>query len=90
MTTTRRTRQLAASAVASALGVTALAGCGSSDDSAAGSGGTKGSGSKTVTLVSHDSFNASKDVLKEFTEETGYTVKVLKSGDAGSRSTRRS
>ena len=83
MTTTRRTRQLAASAVAAALGVTALAGCGSSDDSTAGSGGTKGSGSKTVTLVSHDSFNASKDVLKEFTEETGYTVKVLKSGDAG-------
>lgn len=36
-----------------------------------------------MTLVSHDSFNASKDVLKEFTEETGYTVKVLKSGDAG-------
>lgn len=83
MTTTRRTRQLAASAVAAALGVTALAGCGSSDDQASGSGGTKGSGSKTVTLVSHDSFNASKDVLKEFTEETGYTVKVLKSGDAG-------
>ncbi|MEL5960458.1 thiamine ABC transporter substrate-binding protein [Streptomyces sp. CLV115] len=83
MTTTRRTRQLAASAVAAALGVTALAGCGSSDESAGGSGGTKGSASKTVTLVSHDSFNASKDVLKEFTEETGYTVKVLKSGDAG-------
>ncbi|MFB6816357.1 thiamine ABC transporter substrate binding subunit [Streptomyces sp. NPDC056347] len=83
MSTTRSTRQLAASALAAALGVTVLAGCGSSDDSATGSGGTKGSGSKTVTLVSHDSFNASKEVLKEFTEETGYTVKVLKSGDAG-------
>ncbi|GAA3001223.1 thiamine transport system substrate-binding protein [Streptomyces sp. KhCrAH-43] len=77
------TQKAAVAAVAAALGVTALAGCGSSDDSASGSGATKGSGSKTVTLVSHDSFNASKDVLKEFTRETGYTVKVLKSGDAG-------
>lgn len=33
---TRRTKQLAATAVAAALGVTALAGCGSSDDSASG------------------------------------------------------
>ncbi|WP_406422268.1 thiamine ABC transporter substrate-binding protein [Streptomyces sp. NBC_00873] len=81
--TTRGTKQLAATALAAALGVTALAGCGSSDDSASGAGDTKGSGSKTVTLVSHDSFNASKDVLKAFTQETGYTVKVLKSGDAG-------
>ncbi|MFJ2091839.1 thiamine ABC transporter substrate binding subunit [Streptomyces sp. NPDC087901] len=77
------TKKIAVTAVAAALGATALAGCGSSDDSAAGTGGTKGTGSKTVTLVSHDSFNASKDVLKEFTRETGYTVKVLKSGDAG-------
>lgn len=75
------TKKAAAAALAAALGVTALAGCGSSDDPASGS--TKGSGSRTVTLVSHDSFNASKDVLKEFTRETGYTVKVLKSGDAG-------
>ncbi|OKJ77500.1 thiamine ABC transporter substrate-binding protein [Streptomyces sp. CB02460] len=77
------TQKAAVAAVAAALGVTALAGCGSSDDSASGSGSTQGSGSKTVTLVSHDSFNVSKDVLKEFTRETGYTVKVLKSGDAG-------
>ncbi|MFJ4576142.1 thiamine ABC transporter substrate binding subunit [Streptomyces sp. NPDC088846] len=83
LSTTRRTTHLAATAVAAALGVTALAGCGSSDTSDSGSGGTKSSGSKTVTLVSHDSFNVSKDVLKEFTEQTGYTVKVLKSGDAG-------
>ncbi|GAA3000504.1 thiamine ABC transporter substrate-binding protein [Streptomyces fulvorobeus] len=75
------TKKITATAVAAALGVTALAGCADSDDGA--SGGSKGSGSKTVTLVSHDSFNASKDVLKAFTEETGYTVKVLKSGDAG-------
>lgn len=75
------TKKITVTAVAAALGAAALAGCGGSDDGA--SEGTKGSGSKTVTLVSHDSFNASKDVLKAFTKETGYTVKVLKSGDAG-------
>ncbi|HEX5568321.1 MAG TPA: thiamine ABC transporter substrate-binding protein [Streptomyces sp.] len=38
---------------------------------------------KTVTLVSHNSFAASDEVLKEFTEETGYQVEVLRGGDAG-------
>ncbi|MFF6957508.1 thiamine ABC transporter substrate-binding protein [Streptomyces sp. NPDC008317] len=66
--------------VLATVGATALAACGSD------SGGTKTSGgstSKTVTLVSHDSFAASDAVLKDFTKETGYTVKVLRGGDAG-------
>ncbi|MEV3931545.1 thiamine ABC transporter substrate-binding protein [Streptomyces sp. NPDC053728] len=74
------TTKCAATALAAALGVTVLAGCGGSDDKASGD---TGAGSKTVTLVSHDSFNASDAVLKAFTKETGYQVKVLKSGDAG-------
>ncbi|MFG1809863.1 thiamine ABC transporter substrate binding subunit [Streptomyces sp. NPDC049040] len=63
---------------------TVLSACGSDSKAkdTAGSGST-GSGSKTVTLVSHDSFAASKSVLAEFTKETGYTVKVLRGGDAG-------
>ncbi|MFF8553520.1 thiamine ABC transporter substrate binding subunit [Streptomyces sp. NPDC015501] len=76
------TTKYAATALAAALGVTVLAGCGG-DDGSAGSGASKGSGSKTVTLVSHDSFNVSDEVLKAFTKETGYRVKTLKSGDAG-------
>ncbi|MEW1548542.1 thiamine ABC transporter substrate-binding protein [Streptomyces tsukubensis] len=77
------TRKRAAAALAAALGVTVLAACGgdTSEKKEQGSGG--GKGSKTVTLVSHDSFAASEDVLKEFTRQTGYTVKILKSGDAG-------
>ncbi|MFE3325626.1 thiamine ABC transporter substrate binding subunit [Streptomyces sp. NPDC059176] len=71
------TKKITGAALAAALGVSTLAGCGA-DDADKGSG----SGSKTVTLVSHDSFNATPAVLKEFTEQTGYTVKVLKSGDA--------
>ncbi len=40
-------------------------------------------GSKTVTLVTHDSFAVSKPVLRAFTRETGWKVRVLKNGDAG-------
>ncbi|MER6013700.1 thiamine ABC transporter substrate-binding protein [Streptomyces bluensis] len=71
------TKKVVAAAVG--LGLATLSACGSSD---AGSGGS-GSGSKTVTLVSHDSFAASKDVLKAFEKESGYEVRVLKDGDAG-------
>ncbi|MFD5077079.1 thiamine ABC transporter substrate binding subunit [Streptomyces sp. NPDC058371] len=70
------TKRLTAAVVATGLGLVTLSACGSSDDNA-------GSGSKTVTLVSHDSFAASKSVLKAFEKESGYKVRVLKDGDAG-------
>ena len=57
----------------------ALAACGSD-----GSGARDG----TVTLVTHDSFAISRPVLRAFREQTGVTVKVLRSGDAGAPSTR--
>ncbi len=37
----------------------------------------------TLRLMTHDSFEISADVLKQFTIETGITVEVLKSGDGG-------
>jgi thiamine transport system substrate-binding protein len=37
----------------------------------------------TITLMTHDSFAASKKVMRAFTKKTGVTVKVLPSGDAG-------
>lgn len=37
----------------------------------------------TVTLLSHDSFNVSEEVLAAFTEETGVEVAVVPLGDAG-------
>ncbi|MEU3291441.1 thiamine ABC transporter substrate-binding protein [Streptomyces longwoodensis] len=56
--------------------VATLSACGSSEakDSA---------DSKTVTLVSHDSWAVSKKVLADFEKQSGYRVKVLKDGDAG-------
>ncbi|MFD4371707.1 thiamine ABC transporter substrate binding subunit [Streptomyces sp. NPDC058486] len=76
------TKKAAAVALAAALGITSLAACSTEDvrDAAGKSGAPV---PKTVTLVSHDSFNASKEVLAEFTKQTGFTVKVLKAGDAG-------
>ncbi|MFE1026521.1 thiamine ABC transporter substrate binding subunit [Streptomyces sp. NPDC058818] len=56
-----------------------LAACGSSSD-----GGSQGSGdSKTVTLVSHNSWAVSKDVIAAFEKNSGYKVRVLEDGDAG-------
>lgn len=54
-----------------------LAACGSSG------GGQQSGDSKTVTLVSHDSWAASKDVIAAFEKQSGYKVRVLKDGDAG-------
>lgn len=50
---------------------------------ACGSSGGSQAFKRTVVLMTHDSFAASPAVLAQFTRETGYTVKVLKSGDAG-------
>jgi thiamine transport system substrate-binding protein len=50
--------------------------------SACSSGGsTKKSG--TVTLLTHDAFAASPEVLAAFTRETGYKIKLVQPGDAG-------
>ncbi len=40
-------------------------------------------GPVTVTLVSHDSFFVTEDLLLQFREETGITVELLPAGDAG-------
>ncbi|MFC8515019.1 thiamine ABC transporter substrate binding subunit [Streptomyces sp. NPDC057257] len=58
------------------LGLVTLSACGSSS-------GDEGSSSKTVTLVSHDSWAVSKSVLADFEKQSGYKVRVLKDGDAG-------
>ncbi|MFC8362998.1 thiamine ABC transporter substrate binding subunit [Streptomyces griseorubiginosus] len=60
------------------LGLVTLSACGSSSSSGSGS-----TGSKTVTLVSHDSWAVSKGVLADFEKKSGYKVKVLEDGDAG-------
>jgi thiamine transport system substrate-binding protein len=69
---TRITATLATLAIGSALG---LAGCGSDEaDDRAG---------KTVTIATHGSWAMSEEVLAEFEEQTGITVKTQPHGDAG-------
>ena len=41
-------------------------------------------GPSEVTLMTHDSFLVSEEVLAEFTEDTGITVTVVRAGDGGS------
>jgi thiamine transport system substrate-binding protein len=41
-------------------------------------------GGGTLVVMAHDSFNVSEDVVKAFEQETGASIQVLKSGDAGS------
>jgi thiamine transport system substrate-binding protein len=82
-----RRRAVGALVLATA-GATVLAACGGdSGDNNGGKAAPSGSATTkaptTVTLVTHDSFLASDQVLAEFTKETGYTVKVLRGGDAG-------
>ncbi|MEU9154820.1 thiamine ABC transporter substrate-binding protein [Streptomyces sp. NPDC048417] len=67
------TRTFLAAAVG--LGLVTLSACSSSSGSEADS--------KTVTLVSHDSWAVSKTVLQDFEKQSGYKVNVLKDGDAG-------
>ncbi|MFG2605037.1 thiamine ABC transporter substrate binding subunit [Streptomyces sp. NPDC048514] len=66
-------------AVAAGLGLLALpvlTGCGST-------GGKSSADAKTVTLVSHNSWSVSKNVLADFEKRSGYHVRVLEDGDAG-------
>ena len=41
------------------------------------------SGPRTLTVMTHDSFDASQEVIAQFEAETGATVRFLKSGDTG-------
>ena len=50
---------------------------------ACSSGGSSKSSSQTITIVTHDSFAVSDNVLKAFEDQSGITVKQVKSGDAG-------
>lgn len=70
-------RPLVAAVVAALL----VAACGDDTDAPESAPDPEGT---TITLVTHDSFDVSDEVLAAFTEDTGIEVELLPSGDAGS------
>ncbi len=83
---TRASRRL--TLVAGTLGALSLAGCslaGTDDaDTPDESSATSGAAAGEVVLITHDSFTLPDEVKAEFTAQTGYTLRVQPSGDAGS------
>ena len=63
----------------------ALVGCtGPATTSPSGAGSTVApTESKTLTVVTHDSFSISDELKKQFAQETGYTVTYVAPGDGG-------
>lgn len=72
----KQTSRRLAAFLAVVVGASALVACGGESDG-------DGADAKKVTLVTHDSFDVSPAVLKQFTRTTGYQVTVLRGGDAG-------
>ena len=78
-----RRRRAVALAAGTTLALVALTACSSGEDTAGGDDATSGTAGGTVTLVTHDSFAVSDDVLAAFEEETGLTVEQVAPGDGG-------
>jgi thiamine transport system substrate-binding protein len=74
-------RRLAALVLAAALAATACGDDSATSDPTATATDVAGT---TVTIVTHDSFNVTEEVLVAFEERTGITVEILPGGDAGS------
>ena len=65
--------------VAITLSMLLFAACSGSSDE----GSSNNDGPVTLTLLAHDSFTPSEGIFDAFTAETGITVNVVRSGDAG-------
>jgi len=77
----RRSRTLGTGAVTT-LALLALAACAGGADTPGGDDASSGRGG-TVTLVTHDSFAVSDEVLAAFEAESGLTVEQVAPGDGG-------
>ena len=76
--TTRKTSHALAATLATVLLATGCSVSAGSDDEGSAAA------TKTVTLVTHDSFAISDDLVADFEESSGMTLEVVRSGDAGS------
>lgn len=76
MTTTKTLLALGAG-----ISAIALAGC-----SVSGQSDTAEDGGESVTIMTHDSFDISDELIEQFEEESGYTLTTTSPGDAGALS----
>lgn len=95
-----RVRAAVAASLTSVFLSLALAGCstmGGDEDrpagsttaqTSSGSAGRPGTGSGTVVLATHESFNLPKKLVRAFEDETGYTLEIRGAGDAGTLATK--
>lgn len=73
-------------ALTASMGLLAQACASDKSPSASGGSGASSGGTpapQTITVVTHDSFAVSDNVLQAFEDQTGITVKQVKGGDAG-------
>ena len=78
----RSIMRFGAAASAALLTASLLAGCTQAAPTASSSAAAP-TESKTLTVVSHDSFALSKATLKQFSDQTGYDLKFVAPGDVG-------
>ncbi|UNX54668.1 thiamine ABC transporter substrate-binding protein [Georgenia sp. TF02-10] len=83
--TRRRRTALAALAATAVLGACSLTGGGGDDgDTPGGTGdGTGTAAGGELTVVTHDSFSVSQDLLDQFEADTGYRLTMVAPGDGG-------
>lgn len=79
----RRRRPLTAAVGVCTAALVLLTGCSVADQSRDAGPAEAGRGPRTVTFITHDSFDPPAELLEEFTETTGYELKTTSPGDAG-------
>src|SRR5947209_8575246 len=75
----RRGRRGAGAVLTAVLATAALGACSVS----APQQGSSASGDRTVTLLTHDAWALPKKVVQQFEQQSGYTLRVIRNGDAG-------
>ena len=76
-------RTLLGGSLAGVLALTLAACSGKDDDAGPAASGASGTGSQTVTVVTHDSFQVPEDLVAAFEKDTGYHLQTVASGDSG-------
>lgn len=86
MNSTNRPTRTRGALAALSVAALALTGCSVADQGGSGSAadGSSSAPSRTVTIMTHDSFSLPDELIRRFEEESGHTLVTTAPGDAGS------